>query len=791
MLGVVRNGDLAIPCEREGEALGTYTSLDEMASIEYHDHTLKSLALLWPPTLSRTIEEQTMTHNAVALDYFFNPQGVAIIGASRNPAKLSHGVVKNLKTHGYRGPIYPVNPRGDEILGLKVYPSILDVPDPVELAVIMIPAGLVPAALEQCGQRGLKAVIVVTGGFRETGAEGAARERELKAIAERYKMRLMGPNCVGVMDAHLPLDTTFITMMPEPGAIAFVSHSGAICGGSIDWARSVGVGYSRIASLGNELDVDIADGIRMMADDPNTSVISVYAEGLPDGRDFVEVAAGIFRRKPIVMLKAGLTSAGTRAVASHTGALAGSARAYQAASHRAGVLVVTSLQEQNDVAMALATQPLPPGNRVALVTNAGGPAALAADALDKYGLQMADLTEATQARLRDVTPRDTQLGNPIDMLGGPQPEMYSAALRVLLEDPGVDMAMALFVPQAITPVDEVARHIIKAANLTPPAPPLQSLERGEREGKPIVACIVGGESLPETIRMLNRHGVPYYRDPHRASRALAGLWEYQQLRTRPDLTPRPLQDVDRAQALHILKTAWAARQTEAQPVPHQFLDAETSAQVVAGYGIPIPASALAPTPEDAVSLAERIGFPVAMKLVAPDVIHKADVGGVALNLHTAQEVRDAFAHMVSEGGFGQRPCPTDVMIQQMMPQGQEVIVGAQRDAQFGPLLMFGMGGIYVEVLKDVAFRLAPLCERDARDMIMGTAAGTRLQGVRGQPAGDITAVVDIIQRLGQLVADFPCIAELDINPLIVGQAGTGAWAVDVRIALDRAPFPPG
>jgi acetyltransferase len=748
-----------------------------------------------------------MTHQDTdtdALTYFFNPQGVVVIGASRNPAKLSHGVVKNLKTHGYRGPIYPVNPRGDEILGLKVYPSILDVPDPVELAVIMIPAPLVPAALEQCGQRGLKAVIVVTGGFRETGAEGAERERELKAIAETYHMRLMGPNCVGVMDAHLPLDTTFITMMPEPGHIAFVSHSGAICGGSIDWARSVGVGYSRIASLGNELDVDIADGIRMMAHDPNTSVISVYAEGLPDGRDFVEAAASVFRHKPIVMLKAGLTSAGTRAVASHTGALAGSARAYQAASHRAGVLVVDSLQEQNDVAMALATQPLPPGNRVALLTNAGGPAALAADALNRYGLQMADLTEATQARLRDVTPRDTQLGNPVDMLGGPQPEMYSAALRVLLEDPGVDMAMALFVPQAITPVDDVARHIIKAANL---APPLQSLERGKREGKPIVACIVGGESIPETIRMLNRHGVPYYRDPHRASRALAGLWEYKQLRERPDITPHPLQDVDRANALKLLKTAWHARRTDCQsvsrtdcqsvpPSKNQFLDAETAAQVVAAYGIPVPASGLARTPQEAASLAKHIGFPVAMKLIAPDVIHKADVGGVVLNLKTAEEVHAAFTHLVSEEGSDQRPHPTDcdhveshrqVMIQQMAPQGQEIILGAQRDAQFGPLLMAGMGGIYVEIFKDVAFRLAPLCEQDAHAMIMETAAGQLLQGVRGQPPGDIFAVVAIIQRLGQLAADFPCISEMDINPLIVGPAGTGAWAVDVRIAVDRPP----
>ncbi len=742
-----------------------------------------------------------------ALSYFFKPQGVAVIGASRNPAKLSHGVVKNLKTHGYPGPIYPVNPKaappqsppeggkkaGGEILGLEVYPSILDVPDPIELAVIMIPAPLVPAVLEQCGQRGLKAVIVVTGGFRETGAQGAERERELKAIAETYAMRLMGPNCVGVMDAHLPLDTTFITMMPEPGHIAFVSHSGAICGGSIDWARSVGVGYSRIASLGNELDVDIADGIRMMAHDPNTSVISVYAEGLPDGRDFVEVAASVFRRKPIVMLKAGLTAAGTRAVASHTGALAGSARAYQAATHRAGVIVVNSLQEQNDVAMALATQPLPPGNRVALLTNAGGPAALAADALNQHGLQMADLTEETQARLREVTPRDTQLGNPIDMLGGPQPEMYSAALDVLLDDPGVDMAMAIFVPQAITPVDEVARHIIKAANLTPPAPPLQSLERGKREGKPIVACIVGGESIPETIRMLNRNGVPYYRDPHRASRALAGLWQYKQLRERPDITPHAIRDVDHAKALNILKTAWDTRRTDGQSVPdHQFLDAETAAQVVTAYGIPIPASGLARTPQEAATLAKHIGFPVALKLIAPDIVHKADVGGVTLNLETATDVRDAFTRLTQETlTDSERSNATrQVMVQQMAAQGHEIILGAQRDAQFGPLLMVGMGGIYVEVLQDVAFRLAPVCEQDAHAMLMETAAGKLLQGVRGQPAGDIPAVIAIIQRLGQLVTDFPCIAELDINPLIVDQAGSGAWAVDVRIALDRPPSLP-
>ncbi|MGC9396737.1 MAG: acetate--CoA ligase family protein [Anaerolineae bacterium] len=692
---------------------------------------------------------------------FFNPQGVAVIGASANPAKLSYGVVHNLIAHGYRGPIYPINPKGGEIQGLTAYPSILDVPDPVELGVIMIRAEAVPQALIECGQRGLKAVIVVTGGFRETGPEGAALEASLKDIAVQYGMRLIGPNCVGVMDAHLPLDTTFITMMPEPGHIAFVSHSGAICGGSIDWARSVGVGYSRIASLGNQLDVDIADGIRMMKDDPNTRVISVYAEGLPDGRRFVDAAARVYRAKPIVMLKAGLTAAGTQAVASHTGALAGNNDAYVAACHRAGVVMVHSLQEQNDVAMALATQPLPRGNRVALLTNAGGPAALAADALDRQGLVMAPISAATQEHLKDVTPPGTQLGNPIDMLGGPRAEMYCAAGKILLEDPDVDMLMTMFVPQAITPVDEVVQEMVKT---------------GRDADKPVIACLVGGESLTEAIYTLNRGGVPYYRDPNRAGRALGGLWEYRQLRERPDLTPTPVTDVDREAAQTILDTAWEQHGAGAARGA-RFLDAETAAQVAAAYGIAIPFSGLAGTVDEAVALADRAGYPVVLKRIAADVVHKADVGGLALDLRDADAVRAAFARVTDNGR-------ARAMVQRMIPAGQEVILGVKRDAQFGPQLMFGMGGLYVEILRDVAFRLAPISAEDARGMIAETAAGRIMQGVRGAPPSDVAAVIETLRRVGQLVTDFPRIAEMDINPLIVGPMSAGAWAVDVRMRID-------
>lgn len=699
------------------------------------------------------------------LAYFFKPSGVAIIGASSNPAKLSYGVVQNLKEHGYRGGIYPVNPKGGEILGLRVYTTILDVPDPLDLAVIMVPAPIVPLVLKECGERGLHAVIVITGGFREAGPKGKQLEEQLQSIIETYDMRLIGPNCVGVMDAHLPLDTTFITDMPSPGAIAFVSHSGAICGGTTDWARQVGVGYSRIASLGNQLDVDVTDGLTMMRDDPHTRVINIYAEGLPKGRRFVRAAREIFRSKPIVMLKAGVTSAGTQAVASHTGALAGSEEAYRAACHRAGALVVDSLQEQNDVAMALATQPLPYGNRVAILTNAGGPAALAADELARRGLKLAEITNETQEALRDVVPPGAQLGNPVDMLGGPDADMYSAAGRILLEDDGVDMLMAIFVPQAITPVIAVAQHVVQTANTV---------------DKPVICCLVGGESIPESMRLLNTSGVPCYQDPNRAGRALGGLHQYAQLRSRPDLTPERIDDVDVGKVREILNQAW-------QKEGAGFLDAHTASRVVEAYGIEVPPSDLASTVSEAVRIAEKIGYPVAMKLIAKDVIHKADVGGIALNVGSSDAVRASFEKMIDDKSEVSPSEQQRVMLQRMAPEGQEVILGAQRDPQFGPLLMFGMGGRYVEVLHDVAFRLAPLNQNDAVTMIEETAAGRIMQGIRGTAPGDTVKVADTLCRVGQLVADFPCISELDINPLIVGERGEGAWAVDVRIAIDREP----
>ncbi|TFG67404.1 MAG: CoA-binding protein, partial [Anaerolineales bacterium] len=572
-------------------------------------------------------------------------------------------------------------------------------------------------------------------------------------------MRLVGPNCVGVMDTFLPLDTTFITNMPAKGAIGFVSHSGAICGGTIDWANSVGVGFSRIVSLGNQLDVDIADGIHLLDQDANTRVISVYAEGLPDGRKFVDMAASVYRRKPIVMLKAGLTAAGSRAVSSHTGAMAGSAVAYGAACHRAGVLAVHTLQEQNDVAMALATQPLPTGNRVALLTNAGGPAALAADELGKYGLCLANLAMDTKMKLLGATPPGTQRDNPVDMLGGPESVMFRDAGQILLDDPGVDMLMSIFVPQALTPVNAVAQSVIDSA----------------RQGhKPVICCLVGGDSITEAVQLLNTNGVPFYQDPNRASRALAGLVQYQQLRKRESLKPIPVIDVDADRVRALLAAVWQNRGAG-------FIPPNVAVQILSAYGIPVPLSAIAGSAEEAIRIAEGFKHPVAIKIVADGIIHKADVGGIFLNLQDAAEVREAYNRIVRDNPLWR------VLIQSMVPPGQEVIVGMQRDPQFGPLLMFGTGGAYVEISHDVAFRLAPLCRHDAFDMIRGTIAGQILQGVRGDQPRDIDSTVDVLLRVGQLANDFHCISELDINPLIISAQGEGCWAVDGRIAIDQMP----
>jgi acetyltransferase len=688
------------------------------------------------------------------LHTFFHPRGVAIVGASSSPHKLSHGVLRNLKNHGYEGPIYPVNPKGGEILELPVYPAIADVPDPVELAVIILPPELSVQALEACGRRGIEAAVVVASGFGELGTGGEEREAQLQAVARRHGLRFIGPNCIGVLDTYTRVDTTFLRKMPQQGNIGFVSHSGAICGGTLDWADTVGVGFSRVLSLGNQVDVKVPDALSSLAADPHTEVVAAYVEGLPEGQRFVEVASALTPHKPLVVVKAGRTPSGTRAVASHTGALAGADRAFQAACRRAGALQVEDLEALMDASLALAYREPLPGPRIALLTNAGGPSAVGADALDRLGLRLVALSDETQTQLQAVCPPGTMTGNPVDMLGGAEPSHFAAALEILLDAPEVDGVMTVFVPQALTGPPEVAEAVARAA--------------GDAV-KPAVCCIYGGAGVDEAAQILHAQGVPGYMTPARAAFGLSALRRYHQIQARPVIEPAPFQDVDRARAKTIV--------AEAQAAGEGVLDAQAGAELAESYGLTPPPSGLADTPDEAAALAEASGYPVALKRVALGLVHKSDVGGVTLGLEDADAVREAFAQLIQDDERG--------FVQRMAPQGLEVIVGAQRDPQFGPLVMFGLGGAYVEVLKDVAFRLAPLSEAEAREMVAETAAGQLLEGVRGQPPGDIDAVVEALRRVSRLMLDLPAVAEVDLNPLIVGEAGEGAWAVDVRVILEE------
>lgn len=720
------------------------------------------------------MSDRSLPPRAASLQPFFTPDGVAIIGASRDPSKLSYGVIRNLvdSEHGYPGPVYPVNPKADEILGRKCYPDIASVPDPVELAVLIIPAAAVIPAIEACGQRGIKAAVVISGGFREVGAEGAARERAMVAMAQRYGMRVMGPNGIGVIDTYTPLNTTFVKGMPPRGNIAFLSQSGALCGGIIDWTVGHGIGFSRFLSVGNEADVNETDVLGFLADDPLSKVITLYLEDVKGGAAFVHALSNAAARKPVVALKTGRTGSGQAATASHTGALAGAHAAFRAACKQAGALEVESVQALFDAALAFAYQPLPNGNRIAIVTNAGGPAALAADVLESAGLQLAHTTEATRAALRPVLAADAQLGGPVDLLGGADEHGYRAAMDAVLADPDCDGVLAVLVPQVLVNPVAVVEAFGAAA--------------GSQAGqaKPVVACLMGDISLDEAFAAAHRLQIPAYTFPEDAVRAFGALWQRRQIETRLAKQAAPvLSDAERAvnaRGRRTVQDALMLARTSGKPA----LDAAECRPLLEAYGIRTPQEYLALDPHDAVAFAERIGYPVVLKIISPDILHKSDMGGVIVGVADAQGVAAGFdqivqrAHATHPGAHIR-----GIQVQEMVQGGQQVIVGIKRDPTFGPLVMFGLGGIYVEALADVSFRLAPLTAEDAEALIDEVRSAKLLRGLRGAAPADRAALVDAIVRIGRLAAEHEEIVELDVNPLIVLAEGEGAVAVDARVIL--------
>jgi len=694
------------------------------------------------------------------LDSFFNPDSVAIIGASRDPEKLGYAVLANLIEGGFAGPVYPVNPKADEILGLRAYRSITEIPEPVALAVVVIPYRFVPAVLEECGVKGVPAVVVISAGFREAGREGLEREMELIEIAHRYQMRLIGPNCLGVIDTGTPLNASFAAGMPPVGPIDFMSQSGALGTAVLDIAMAGTIGFSKFVSLGNKADVSEIDLLEAWGDDPNSKVIMVYVEGVSDGQRFIEVARDVTRKKPIVAIKSGVTASGSRAVSSHTGTLAGSEAAYKAAFRQAGVIRAPSMESLFDYALAFAYQPLLQGDRIGIVTNAGGPGILATDALERAGLRIPRLTGDVARELSEYLPGAASVANPVDVLGDAMADRYERAVQLVSADPKVDGLMVILTPQAMTEIETTAKAIGTAA---------------QGSGKPVLACFMGEDRVGPGIEILRRYGVPNYAFPERAASAFAAMRDYRRELAREIFLPPPC-----VECVPSVRDLFDRVRAEGR-VSIGDLEAWT---VLEAYGFRIPQSRLAKTPEEAIEIAEEIGYPVVLKIASPDILHKTDVGGVRINLGSADEVRDAFDLMVYRAG---RYVPGATIwgcqVQEMAPKGREVLLGMSRDPQFGPLVAFGLGGIYVEALKDVSFRVAPYSREEADEMIREIRSYALLEGVRGEPPADHEAMVDALMRLGRLVTDFPEIVELDINPLMVFDQGRGAMAIDMRLVL--------
>lgn len=693
------------------------------------------------------------------LHSFFSPRSVAVVGVSSDPDKVGYAVFKNML--GYNGgKVYGINPKTPEILGRQTYPDLDSLPEAPELVVVCIPSKAIPACMHKCGQLGVKAAVVISAGFKETGEAGRRLEQEVAAIARGAGIEIVGPNVLGILGPANKLNASFASDLPATGDIAMISQSGALCTGMLDWASSNNIGFSKVISMGNKADLDENDFIEALADDPETSVMIGYLESIMEGSRFIQTVRKVARKKPVILLKAGNSSAGAKAASSHTGSLAGATVAYDCAFRIAGVTRARGIEDLFDLAQAFSYQPLPAGRRTVVITNAGGAGILAADAVEGAGLDFATLTEETRAQLKTFLPSAANIHNPVDVLGDATAERYQKTLAVVGKDPGVDAVVVLLSPQSMTDPVAIAREVVAASATL---------------GKPVMASFLGDQGIREAVGLLQRNRVPHYPSPERAVVAIKAMSDYKEWMDRPERVIRRLP----ANINKVKKIIKNYRQRDLLRITEQ--DAKA---VFQAYGFNIPEGVLATTADQAVSAAEKLGYPVVMKIVSQDVVHKSDAGGVRVGLKSAREVEDAFDLMILRIPRKVPGARLDgVLVEEMKGGGREVILGMTRDPQFGPMLMFGLGGIYVEVMKDVAFHLAPLTLDEAMEMLAATKTFKLLQGVRGQQGVDIEAIAVGLQRISQLVVDFPEIKELDINPLKVGTKRGDTIALDARISL--------
>jgi acetyltransferase len=696
------------------------------------------------------------------LETILEPRSIAVIGASRHTDTMGYVILDALLRDGYTGAVYPVNPRSEVVHSMRAYPSIAEVPGQVDLSVIVVPKEYVVQVATECGEAGVKGLVVISAGFREVGDEGAERERELLAVARRYGMRMVGPNCMGVLntDPAISMNATFAPTTPPTGNVAFLSQSGAMGVTILDYAREYGIGVSKFISLGNKADISGNDALEYLKDDESTSVILMYLESFGNPRHFTRIARELTQIKPVVAVKAARTRAGARAASSHTGAMVGLDVATDALFAQCGVIRVDTVEGLFDMGMGFGSAPLPKGNRVAVVTNAGGPGIIIADAIESQNLRVAELTEATREELRKSLPEEASVNNPVDMIASADADSYRAVLETVLEDPGVDAVIASFVPPLGVHAADVARAIT---------------DTGAGREQPVMAVLMGRKGLRESRDLLNAASVPAFIFPESAVRALVGMDKYRRWLERPAGQVRSFDDVDRERVSGILEKAKG----------RERLSEIDALSLVEAYGIPVVPSRAATDADGAVEAAEAVGFPVVLKVMAPDVSHKSDFGGVIVGLDSGREVRGAYYEIMdrlAEGGVDKKAIE-GVLVQEMVGGGREVIVGIAFDPGFGPLIMFGLGGVYVEALGDVAFRVHPVSDIDVTEMIRQVKGYKLLEGVRGERSVDFEVLEEVIERISQLVGDFPQITEMDINPFVAFEPGKRSMAVDARVLI--------
>jgi acetyl coenzyme A synthetase (ADP forming)-like protein len=700
-----------------------------------------------------------------SLEPIFRPASIAVVGASRSPGGIGYEIVHNLVEHGYRGALYPVNPNARFVHSIPAYRSVLEIPGALDLAVIAVPKACVLEVVDECGQKGVPALVVISAGFKEVGGAGVELERALLERVKRFGMRLVGPNCIGVLNTEpdVSMNATFAPTTPPAGPVSFVSQSGAMGVTILDYAATYGIGIHHFVSMGNRADVSSNDLLEYWGAEEATKVILMYLESFGNPRNFTRLARTVTRNKPVLVVKAGRSRAGARAALSHTGALAGLDVATDALLAQCGVIRVETVEELFDLAMAFSRLPVPRGERVAIVTNAGGPGIIIADACEAAGLAVAELAPATRAALARSLPEEAGVANPVDMIASATAASYRTALELVLADPNVDAVIASFVPVLGIRQLDVAGAIVEVRRAHPE--------------KPLLAVLLGQEGLPQGRAELGEAGVPAYIFPESAARALAAMVRHRRWLERPAGTVRRF-EVDRTRARGIIEGAARAGA--------EWLPQADALALLECYGIPTVERRLARSAEEAVEAARAIGSPVVLKVLSPDIVHKTEVGGILLDLQGEEEVRRGYARVLDRVRAAAPGARLDgVLVERQLGGGKELVVGMTLDPSFGAVLMFGLGGIYVEALHDVAFRVEPVTDVDAREMIRSIRGFRLLEGVRGEEAVDLEAVAEVIEHVSQLVGEHHEVLELDVNPLVADARGVVAVDARVRVATPR------